>query len=63
MLDNRPPLTDPQRTTVEFARRDLTDARAADLATLPAASLILLIERLRSSLDDILSVIEETAPL
>lgn len=58
MLDERPPLSDTQRTTVEFARRDLTDARAADLATLPAASLILLIERLRGRLDEVLDLLD-----
>lgn len=58
-VPNDRPLTDAQRTTLLFARRDLDEARAADLATLPAASLILLVERLRGRLDEVLAVATE----
>lgn len=61
VLDDRPPLTDAQRSRVEFARRDLTEARAADLAELPLPALILQVERLRGSLDEVLSVVGEIA--
>lgn len=44
---------------VELARRDLTDAREADLATMESAEMALMIERLRSSLHDTLSLVEE----
>ena len=52
-------LTDSQATRIDFARRDLEAARAADLAQLPPAGLILQIERLRGRLDDVLQVVEE----
>lgn len=52
-------LTDVQRSRVDFARRDLDYARSEDLAQLPTAGLILLIERLRTRLDDTLQLIDE----
>lgn len=52
-------LTDAQRSRIEFARRDLTDARAADLALLPVPTLILQVERLRSRLDDMLRLLDD----
>ncbi|MFF5842094.1 hypothetical protein ACFY74_11575 [Streptomyces massasporeus] len=52
-------LTDVQRSRIDFARRDLDYARSEDLAQLPTAGLILLIERLRNRLDDTLSLIDE----
>lgn len=56
-------LTGSQATRVDFARRDLEAARAADLAQLPPAGLILQIERLRGRLDDMLQVVDElTSP-
>lgn len=55
-----PKLCPPQRSRVDFARTDLDDARAADLAAMSAASLILLVERLRGRLDDVLHLIDET---
>jgi hypothetical protein len=52
-------LTDVQRSRVDFARRDLDYARSEDLAQLPTAGLILLVERLRNRLDDTLQLIDE----
>lgn len=57
-VPNDRPLTDAQRTTLDFARRDLDEARAADLAALSAASLIFLVERLRGRLDEVLAVLD-----
>ena len=57
MQDQRPHLTAEQRTRIEFARRDLTEARTVDLAALPASHLILQVVRLRSRLDDALRLI------
>lgn len=54
-------LTDVQRSRIDFARRDLDYARSEDLAQLPTAGLILLIERLRTRLDDTLQLIDEVA--
>ena len=54
-------LTDEQRSRIAFARRDLDEARTADLAELPGASLILLVERLRGRLDDVLQLVDETS--
>ncbi|KMS75654.1 hypothetical protein ACH49_21350 [Streptomyces leeuwenhoekii] len=53
------PLTDSQRARVDYARRDLETARAADLALLEQGGLILLVERLRIRLDDMLSLVQE----
>lgn len=55
----RPPLTDMQSARLDYARRDLETARAADLAQLPPAGLILQIERLRGRLDDMLQLVDE----
>jgi hypothetical protein len=52
-------LTEGQKTRIEFARHDLEDARSADLAELDAAGLILLVERMRGRLADVLDVIDE----
>lgn len=52
-------LTDLQRSRIDFARRDLESARAEDLGQLPQAGLILLVERMRGRLDDMLKLIEE----
>lgn len=59
---SRPPsgsLTDLQLSRIDFARRDLEYARSEDLAQLDAAGLILLIERLRGRLGDILDLTDE----
>jgi hypothetical protein len=53
------PLTDLQRTRIDFARRDLEAARAADLGRLDAAGLILVVEKLRGRLHDVLTVVDE----
>ncbi|MGY4903332.1 hypothetical protein [Streptomyces sp. 900116325] len=55
--EDRSSLTDAQRSRVEFARRDLAEARTADLAVMPASSLILQVERLRGRLDDMLRLL------
>lgn len=52
-------LTDLQRTRIDFAQRELDSARAEDLAQLDAASLIIMVERLRGRLGDVLEVLDE----
>lgn len=54
------PLTDLQRARIDYARRDLEYARAEDLAQLQEAGLILLVERLRNRLGDMLDLLGET---
>lgn len=66
-MDEQPPapghsLTGTQATRIEFARRDLEYARSEDLAQLDAAGLILLVERLRRRLGDVLDVVGELTP-
>lgn len=56
----RPSLTAAQAGRVLGARAELQSAREVNLATLPAASLILQFERLRGRLDDMVQLIEET---
>ncbi|MGY6019628.1 hypothetical protein [Streptomyces spinosirectus] len=64
-MNEQPPtglnLTAPQKTLLEFARRDLENARSEDLARLEADGLILLVERLRGRLGDVLDLVEEVA--
>lgn len=55
----RPRLGPSQLARIELARRDLCEAHTADLATADAASLVLLITRLRGSLDDTLTLVSE----
>ena len=66
MADETPhhaePLTDSQRARIEYARRDLSVARAEDLGRLDAAGLILLVERLRSRLGEVLDLMDEVEP-
>lgn len=57
--DEHVPLTASQSGRIEFAHRDLDEARAADLAELPPTALILQVERLRNRLDDMLALIKE----
>jgi hypothetical protein len=52
-------LSDSHRVRIDFARRELEAARAADLAQMAPAGLIFQIERLRARLDDMLSLVEE----
>ncbi|MET8475454.1 hypothetical protein ABZY90_19440 [Streptomyces sp. NPDC006422] len=61
MIPDKEPsaLTTAQRCRLHFAELDLDDARCADLACLPAADLILLVERLRGRLDDVLRLVDE----
>jgi hypothetical protein len=54
-----PTLTDLQRDRIKFARRDYEAARAEDLAQLPRAHLILLVERMRGRLGDVLDLADE----
>jgi len=56
---NPGPLSESQRTRLEFAQRDLEEARTEDLAQLPPAGLVRLVERLRMRLHDTLSVVDE----
>ncbi|TGZ14770.1 hypothetical protein DV517_62530 [Streptomyces sp. S816] len=51
-------LTDLERARIDYARRDLDYARAEDLAQLPADGLILLVEKLRGRLGDMLDLID-----
>ncbi|MGW3135877.1 hypothetical protein [Streptomyces sp. NPDC001139] len=51
--------TPSQATRIEFATRDLECARSEDLAQLDAAGLILIVERLRNRLGDMLDLINE----
>ncbi|WP_217553087.1 hypothetical protein [Streptomyces sp. GbtcB6] len=57
--DAEGPLTPLQRVRVHFARADLQRSRVTDLAELDEAHLILLVERLRGRLDDVLAVLDE----
>lgn len=52
-------LTNEQTTRLDFARRDLNYARTEDLAQLEKPELILLVERLRSRLDDTIQLVDE----
>ncbi|NUS79134.1 MAG: hypothetical protein HOV70_23445 [Streptomyces sp.] len=54
-------LTDMQRARIDYARRDLDSSRAEDLAQLPADGLILMVERLRGRLGDVLDLLDEIA--
>ncbi|MFE2323566.1 hypothetical protein ACFXD5_06530 [Streptomyces sp. NPDC059385] len=56
MPDDVRPLTAAQLAVIDFAKRDLDDARTADLAAMEADALIILVERLRGRLYDVLSV-------
>lgn len=55
----RPRLSRPQLTRLNIAQRDLAEARAADLVGMESAALILLIERLRGTLDDAVRLVDE----
>ena len=58
--DHKPgPLTPTQATRIEFARRTLDYARSEDLAQLDSAGLILLVERLRGRLGDMVDLVDE----
>lgn len=53
------PLADAQHTRLEGARRDLEYARSADVAQLDEGGLILLVDRLRGRLGDMLDLVSE----
>lgn len=53
------PLTATQAARFDFARRDLEYARSEDIAQLDAPGLILVVEKLRGRLDDILQLLDE----
>jgi hypothetical protein len=55
----RPQLSDTQRDRRDFARRDLGNARGAELSDLPESGLVLLISNLIRRLDDCLSLVDE----
>lgn len=57
----RPRLDRQQLTRLALARRDLNEAREADLAALESAAMVLLVERLRGALDDTMRLIDELA--
>ncbi|MEV7112314.1 hypothetical protein [Streptomyces anulatus] len=59
MPPDPPLLTPAQRSRLDFARRDLDEARSSDLAALGEPGLILMVERLRGRLDDTLGLISE----
>lgn len=52
-------LTQLQQARVDYARTDLESARTADLTQPDAAKLILIVTRLCTRLDDILTLIDE----
>ncbi|MFD4257089.1 hypothetical protein ACFWR9_05545 [Streptomyces sp. NPDC058534] len=56
-------LTNLQRARIDYARRELDSARAEDLAQLPADGLILMVERLRGRLGEVLDIIDEVVEL
>lgn len=53
------PLSPAQQSRIDFARRDLDEARSADLAQLGEPGLILMVERLRGRLDDTITLVNE----
>lgn len=55
----QPSLTNQQAARLDFATRDYEYARSEDLAQLEADGLILLIERLRRRLGDMLDLVGE----
>ncbi|MEU1443024.1 hypothetical protein [Streptomyces mirabilis] len=63
MHEDPPPaaarLTASQATRIDFARREWKCARGEDLACLDPAGLILLVERLRGRLGDVLDLVTE----
>lgn len=52
-------LTDSQSARLDYARQDLESARSEDLAQLQEDGLILMVEKLRRRLDDVLRVADE----
>lgn len=52
-------LTEAQLAQIDYARRDLEVFRAEDLTQLGAAGLILMVERLRTRLHDILQLLAD----
>lgn len=53
------PLTAQQQARLSLARCDLEEARAADLATIDPAALVMMVEKLRSSLYDTVRLLDE----
>lgn len=53
-------LTPIEQSRCDYARRDLESSYAHDLAKLPQPSVILLVERMRTRLDDMLNLVKET---
>ena len=52
-------LTPMQADRLDYARRDLENFRATDLTQLDAAGLILIVERMRGRLGDMLDLVDE----
>ncbi|MBT2401140.1 hypothetical protein [Streptomyces sp. ISL-100] len=59
----RPTLDRSQRGRLDYVRNHLQEARSVDLASLDPAALIMLVERLRGGLDDMVRLITETHDL
>lgn len=59
MLAPRLHLEDHERTRLSQASSVLDEARCADLGRMPAASLIRMVEQLRSSLDDLVQLMRD----
>ncbi|WP_138909458.1 hypothetical protein [Streptomyces chryseus] len=59
----RPTLDRSQRGRFDYVRIHLQQARSIDLATLDPAALIMLVERLRGGLDDMVRLFGETHDL
>lgn len=56
------PVADLHRTRIDFARRDWEYARSEDLGQLDSAGLILLVEKLRGRLGEMLDFADEVFP-
>lgn len=57
----RPPLTGAQQTRLAMAEQDAATARKADLVAMDPASLVILVEHLRGTLDDLVRLVDEIA--
>ncbi|MFB7285414.1 hypothetical protein [Actinacidiphila glaucinigra] len=53
------PMCSARRARLSLARQDLDSARDAKLDSMDVAGLVLLVERLRGSLDDVIRLVDE----